>query len=370
MDYSLDEQQQDVRDLAAGVIARRTADYPAEAPTGADWFDRPLWSDLGKAGLLGIALPEEYGGSGAGFVELCLLVEEAAKAGARVPLVETAVLAALPLARFGTDEQRERLLAPYCAGEAVLTAAVRTEGLRSVPVTAVRADGGWRLTGTASHVHLADVASRVLVAALEEGRQLGWFLLDPTGAGVTLTPQSSIDRAPRWHLTLQDALVEEADVLCPPGKEALTLGHTLEEHGVAARCVSQVGSADAALRMTAQHVSEREQFGAPVGTFQAVAHRVADAYIDLTGARLTTWRAVWLLADEEPAAEALAIAAWWASDAPSRIGESAMHLHGGISVDLDYPLHRYYLAVRQGEVSLGGPSRRLAALGELVAVAS
>jgi alkylation response protein AidB-like acyl-CoA dehydrogenase len=121
--------------------------------------------------------------------------------------------------------------------------------------------------------------------------------------------------------------------------------------------------------MTAAHVTEREQFGRPVGTFQAVAHRVADAYIDATGVRLTAWRAAWLLAQGESAAEALAVAAWWATDAPTRIGDAAMHLHGGLSVDLDYPLHRHYLALRQIELALGGCSRRLALLGDQVAVA-
>jgi len=118
--------------------------------------------------------------------------------------------------------------------------------------------------------------------------------------------------------------------------------------------------------MTAGHVSEREQFGRPVGTFQAVAHRVADAYIDVAGLRLTTWRAVWLLDQGEECPEPLAIAAWWATDAPARVVEAAMHLHGGLGVDLSYPLHHHFLAVKQGELALGGPSRRLSALGDLV----
>jgi alkylation response protein AidB-like acyl-CoA dehydrogenase len=107
----------------------------------------------------------------------------------------------------------------------------------------------------------------------------------------------------------------------------------------------------------------------PVGSFQAVAHRVADAYIDSTAVRLTAWRAAWLVAEGHPAADELAIAAWWASDAANRVAEAAMHLHGGQSVDLDYPLHRYFLAIRYGELALGGPAQRLLALGNLMAVA-
>lgn len=368
MDFTLDEQQQDVRDLAAGVIGRR-ADATAPTPYGADWFDRDLWRDLAQAGLVGIAVPEEHGGSGAGFVEQCLVIEELARAAARLPMVEAAVLAALPISTFGTDEQRARLVRPWCAGELFLTSAVRTEPTPRRRLDAEHDGRSWRLTGESAHVPLADVADRVLVEAADESGRSGWFLVDPTAAGVTRTEQSSVDRNVRWHLALDHVEVRDRDVLAGPGPDGAALERWLDEHGVAARCVAQVGSADAALRMTATHVTEREQFGRPVGTFQAVAHRVADAYVDATAVRLTAWRAAWLLAAEEPATEALAVAAWWATEATARVGEAAMHLHGGLSVDLDYPLYRHYLGMRQTELALGGASRRLALLGDQVAVA-
>ena len=367
MDFTLDEQQTDVRDLAVGVLARRTAEYPAAAPSGPEWFDHELWADLGRAGLLGIALPEEHGGSGAGFIDQCLLLEEVARAGVRTPLVETAVLAALPIARFGTVDQQHRLLAPFCDGTLILTSSARTD--LSGSVVQAEPDGdAWRLSGVVSHVLLADVAARVLVAGDDGTGRAGWFLVDPQSPGVTLSRQSSVDRSPRWYLQLDSALVAAPDVLATPGPASAPVSRWLSDHGVAARCISQVGSSDAALKLTARYVSEREQFGRPVGTFQAVAHRVADAYIDVTAVRLTAWRAVWLLAQGEPAAEALAVAAWWAADASNRVAEAAMHLHGGLSVDLDYPLHRYFLSIKQNDLALGGPSRRLMALGDLVAV--
>jgi acyl-CoA dehydrogenase len=370
MDFTLDEQQTDVRDLARGLIARRTAGEAAGAPQGSDWFDTHLWHDLAQAGLLGIAVSETSGGSGAGFVEQCLLVEEVARAAARVPVIEAVVLAALPISIFGTDEQRRRLVAPFCSGDLILGSAVRTEPVRTRAVTATYVDDAWRLTGAIGHVPLADVAERVVVEAVTEDDRRGWFLLDPRGDGVSLAAQSSVDRAARWHLSLSDAEVAAADVLLAPETGVTDLERWLDTHGVASRCIAAASSSDAALRMTAAHVTEREQFGRPVGTFQAVAHRVADAYIDATGVRLTAWRAAWLLAQDEPATEALAIAAWWATDAPTRIGDAAMHLHGGLSVDLDYPLHRHYLALRQIELSLGGSARRLALLGDRVALAS
>jgi alkylation response protein AidB-like acyl-CoA dehydrogenase len=369
MDFTLDELQNDVRELARGAIGRRAGRSQEHSLAPEDWFDRALWTELAQSGLLGMAIPEEDGGSGTGFLEQCLVLEEAARAAARLFLVESVVLAALPLARYGTADQRRRLVTPFCAGDVVLTSAIRTDGTPAGALSAARGDGGWNVRGSISHVPLSDVAERVLITVADESGRTGYLLLDPQVDGVTLSPQSSVDRAPRWHLDIRDALVTDDDVVIAPGQPTEELDRWVQDHGAAARCVSQLGHGDAALQLTASHVTEREQFGRPVGTFQAVAHRVADAYIDVTAIRLTTWRAVWLLSRDQPASETLAIAAWWAADAAPRVGEAAMHLHGGASVDMDYPLHRHYLAIKQNELALGGPSRRLQELGDLVAVA-
>lgn len=368
MDFTLDEQQGDVRDLAAGLLDRFAVGSTGSASRTE--FDAALWTALAESGLLGIAVPDEDGGSGAGFLELCLVVEEAARHAAAVPLVETAVLAAAPVAEFGTAEQRARLLPGFCDGSAPLTASGALVDGRA-PTLDVAPDqetGGWRVRGTTSHVPLADRANRVLVPALDDAARPGWFLVDPTAAGATLRAHTSTDRLVRHHLEL-DLVVPPADVLAAPGADGDRVTQWVVDHGTAAWCVWQAAACDAAVRMTAEYVREREQFGRPVGSFQGVAHRVADAYIDVTGMRLSAWRAAWLLADEQPITRELAVAAWWATDAGARAIDAAMHLHGGVSVDLDFPIHRYYLAERQGELALGGPSSRLAALGDLLAVA-
>ncbi|MFN2538037.1 MAG: acyl-CoA dehydrogenase family protein, partial [Mycobacteriales bacterium] len=185
----------------------------------------------------------------------------------------------------------------------------------------------------------------------------------------SVTAQASVDRKTRWTVTLDGCEIAANDVVRAPGTFTHEDRRQLQDHATAARALAQVGSCEAALRMTADYVTERKQFGRPIGTFQAVTQRLADAYIDVTAVRLTAWRAAWLVAAGTPDADALAVAAWWATDAPSRVVESAMHLHGGISVDLDYPLHRHYLAVKQTELALGGPARRLEALGAGLAVA-
>lgn len=370
MDYSYDEQEQDVADLAATIIGdAATPQRIAEVDASGEPFDRVLWAELAKAGLIGIAVPEEHGGSGAGFVEQCLVIAAAARAAAPLFLVESAVAAALPLSRYGTEEQRRRLVAPYAAGDLILTAAPSRASFSS-PGFHAHPDGvTWRVDGAMSHVALAPVADRVLVHVTDDQSRAGLLLIDPNGPGATLTPHSSVDRRWRWQLKLDGYLVPATDVVVTPGDLASGVAAGLEASVTVARCVAQLGASETALRMTASYVCEREQFGRAIGSFQAVSHKVADAYIDVQGVRLTAWRAAWLLAHGTLDKEAVAIAAWWATAAPTRVLETAMQLHGGLGVDLDFPLHRYFLAARQGCLALGGPARTLSDLGDLVAVA-
>jgi alkylation response protein AidB-like acyl-CoA dehydrogenase len=129
----------------------------------------------------------------------------------------------------------------------------------------------------------------------------------------------------------------------------------------------ELGAAERALRMTAKYTSERKQFGKVIATFQAVAQRAADAYIDVEAIRLTTWQAVWRLAEKLPARRELSIAKYWASEGGHRACYAAQHLHGGIGVDKDYPLHRYYLLSKRIELTLGGAQEHLARVGAMLA---
>lgn len=364
MDYSYDEQEQDVADLAATVLAK-AGDHSrlrALADDDAAHDDR-AWADLVAAGLASIAIPEDHGGSGAGFIELCLVIAETARTTALLFPVESSLLGAGVISRYGSADQIARWVAPFAAGEVLLTG-TSAPGLRATP-----AEGGWRITGRVAHVPLAEVSARIVVRAADETGQVGLFLLDPSAVEVTTTPHGSVDRRRRWHV---EAVSASAETLVAPGDLDATDLARLDAEETTARAISLLGTAEEALDRTARYVTEREQFGRPIGTFQAVSHSIADAYIDVQGVRLTAWRAAWLLAraysDAEEVAEAVALAAVWATHAPTRVLDAAMQAHGGIGVDMDYPLHRYFLAARQGVLALGGPSRALSALGDLMAV--
>jgi alkylation response protein AidB-like acyl-CoA dehydrogenase len=164
-------------------------------------------------------------------------------------------------------------------------------------------------------------------------------------------------------LELSGARVAADDVLVAPQPDAAA-ARWVRQRATAGLCALALGVAERALQMTAQYTSERRQFDRPIGSFQAVHQRAGDAYIDVQAIRLTLLRAVHCLVEGEDAEQTLAVAKFWAGEAGNRITYAAQHLHGGIGIDLDYPLHRYYLWARQISMTLGGASQQLVRIGE------
>lgn len=369
MDFGFSDEQQALREVARKILeTEATPDRLREVEQGEERIDRKLWKTLADAHLLGATLPEAYGGSGYGFFELCVLLEEVGRAVAPVPAWATLACAAAPIARFGSEALQRRWLPPVVAGETILTAALQEPDAADplVPSTeATREGDAWRLTGTKLCVPAAHVAERVLVPA-RAADGVGLFLVDPRAAGVALERQLATDRSVQGRLALDGARVAADAVVAAPaaGGAALTW---LVERAVAGLCAMQLGVVEKALRITADYAAQRQQFDRPIGSFQAVHTRAADAYIDIESLRLTTWQAAFRLAQEADATEAVAIAKYFAGDAGHGAAYAAMHLHGGIGVDVDYPVHRYYLWSRQIELTLGPASAWLAALGDRLA---
>ena len=192
------------------------------------------------------------------------------------------------------------------------------------------------------------------------------FLLDPKAGGVTLEPQHGTSGEILARLDLDGAAVPEADVLVEPGTDPDALNWIVDV-AKTGLCALQLGLAERALKLTAEYLSTREQFGRPIGTFQAVQQRAADCYIDVEAMRWTMWQAAWRLSEDLPASEEVAIAKFWSADAGHRVLAAAQHLHGGIGVDVEYPLHRYTLASKQIEMTLGSAPANLARLGASMA---
>lgn len=371
MDFSFDEAQQAIADLAEQILSDKlTGERLTELEGGDDWFARDVWAELAKADLLGVALPESVGGGGYGFLGAALITEAVGRTVAPVPYVPTVVLGALPIAEFGTDEQRARLLAPVIAGESVLTAALVDEGdLRASLSPAVTAAGdgdGFRLSGAKAFVPAVHLADRILVPA-NDGHEVRVLLVDPRADGVTIERQVATNGEPLGLVHLDGARVAAEEVLGGRHADGAAIARWIADRALAASCIIQVGVCEAALRKTASYTSTRQQFGSPIATFQAVAQRAADAYIDTETVRLTAWQAAWRLDEGLDAAEQLAIAKFYAGEAAQRVVHAAQHLHGGIGMDVDYGLHRYFRWAKQAELTLGGGTRHLVTLGQLIA---
>ena len=370
MEFSFTEEQEALRELARQILEDHVTQERLKAvEKDPEWFDRKVWGELAKANLLGVAIPEEHGGGGCGLIELCLLLEQVGRAVAPVPALATLVLGALPIAEFGSNEQRRRWLPRVAAGDAVLSAALVEAGNDDPagPTTSARRDGaGWRLDGVKVCVPAGHLAERILVPARTGEGNVGVFLLDPQAKGVARERQVTTAGEPQVRLALSGALVPDAEVLGDP-TGGRPIVEWMNQRALVALCAVQAGVTDRALRITAEYTSKREQFGKPLATFQAVAQRAADAYIDVEAVRWTMWQAAWRLAAGRPAADEVAVAKFWAADAGHRVTYAAQHLHGGIGLDVDYPVHRYFVWSKQIELALGSATRQLLRLGAAMA---
>ena len=383
MDFTYSEEQEAVRQLAGQIFTDRVTHErlkQLEAEAGDEGpFDRELWKELAGAGLVGIHLSEDVGGAGLDFVAACLVIEAAGRTAAYVPVVETMVYGAVPIAMFGTEAQRKTWLAGVAAGETVLTAAlaelngevILPGGTEPATTATANADGSWSLTGTKACVPAALVADAILVPALCKAADgtvtgLGVFIVDPHAPGVTLTRQSTTSGRPEAIVELTDVRVP-ADGLLGEGANGAAAVNAITEFATTALCILEAGACAAALDLTAEYTKTRVQFEKPIATFQAVGQRAADAYVDTEAIRLTAWQAASRLASGLPANAEIAVAKFWAAEGGQRVVHAASHLHGGVGVDRDYPLHRYFLLTRQIELTLGGANESLRRLGRILA---
>ena len=223
-----------------------------------------------------------------------------------------------------------------------------------------------RLSGSKHCVPYAEQAEQCLITAQAEDELLV-FLLPLSSQGLALRPQASTAGEPQCQLDLESVLLAES-ALIARGEQALKLVQWMLQLTRAAIAAMATGLCDAMLRMTAQYTSQREQFGVPVATFQAVGHRAADCYIDIDCLRLVSQEAVSRLSLGLDAEQATTIAKIWAGDVCHRVSQASQHLHGGIGVDRDYPLFRYCLMARQLELSVGNSAQLLEQLGTDIAL--
>ncbi|MCB0997615.1 MAG: acyl-CoA/acyl-ACP dehydrogenase [Acidimicrobiales bacterium] len=363
MDFSFTTEQLAVQELAARILGDSlTHERLRELTDRGEHIDAGVWQHLAEAGLVGIGLPEAHGGAGQGFVAIMLVLEQIGRHVAPVPYYASVVLGALPVARFGTDAQQAALLPGVVDGSLVLTGAYQELGADAhhPSATATQAQGGaWTISGQKDFVPAGLDAHRLVVSA-RTGDGVALFLVDPSVGGTEVIRQDTTTGIPEARITFDAAPAE----LLAAGQDALDW---VLDHAMTALCAMGVGVFDRELRMTAEYTSTRKQFDKPLASFQAVGQRAADAFIDTEAIRLTTWQAAWRLEQNLPASTEVTIAKYWLAEGGQRVAAAAQHLHGGIGVDRDYPLHRYYLWAKWLQLALGSASDHLQRLGASMA---
>ena len=356
MDFALTEDLQAVADLADRVLGEHGDPAHLRAVEADGGHDDRAWQALVDTGLLGIAVPEAHGGAGMGWLAAHLLAESAGRHVAHVPLVEV-LTAASVLAAVGDPTQ---LLPAVVAGACVPVLAVQDVGASAWdPVTVLDGDGdATRVTGTKVVVPWAERADQLLVTVTPREGGAARLVLVAAGDARVQRQRLSTD-VPHGTVQLDDA----------PGRvlgDDHTVAWTLDL-AVSALASHQAGMLDAAVDLAARYTSQREQFGRPIATFQAVSQRVASAFVDAECARLAALQAAWRLHEDLPATDEVAIAKWWAAEAGHRVLHAAQHVHGGVGVDREYPLHRYLLRTKQVEFALGSAADQLGRLGASLA---
>ncbi|MCX5043351.1 acyl-CoA/acyl-ACP dehydrogenase [Aldersonia sp. NBC_00410] len=365
MDFTPTEGQQDLEQLTRTIVEKLTSnERQRELDALPARFDEPLWRALAEAGVLASTLPENVGGNDLGVLEQTTVLRELGRQLAAVPYLPSIVLGAATLARYGNDDQRE-FARRAGTGADILTAALAEEANYepSRPVTrADLTDGHWSLTGTKITVPVADRAARILVPAATDAG-VAVFLVDPTADGVTVAAHDVVDHTPEFIVELGGVA---GDLIGSVEQGAEILDFLLARAAVGLTA-SQLGTLERSLELVGDYARERIQFDRPIGSFQAVAQRLADAYIDVKGVRLALTQAAWLLSEDLPADQEANTAKFWAADAGHRVAHTVIHVHGGVGLDRDHPVHRYFLAAKHNEFALGSATDQLRRLGASLA---
>lgn len=355
MDFTVSESQSELaaltRQIAVDWADRNT--HPTD--TG---FDHDLWAALSRSGVLDAALPTAIGGGGLGLTAHCAVLSELGRITAPAPYLDSVLVAAEIISAFGTPGQIEEWALPIVHGSR--TAAV-VFGDTLSGFTARPSGEGWQIDGAQTAVSSAAFADTLLIeATTTEGPAI--FVLPRDAQGISITPQNVVNGA--------DAALVEATAAEVPSNSLLSGSGAADRARRLATigwCAWQAGVTERALELTAEYARVREQFGKPIGSFQAVRQRLADAYIDVDAVRLTTLEAAWREQEGLDAAAEIATAKFWAAEAGHRVAHTTVHVHGGVGIDVEHPTHRYFVAAKRAEFALGGATAQLRALGAILA---
>lgn len=362
MDLSLNEEQELLQTSARDFLgANCPTTHVREMEEDATGYSAALWKEIADLGWAGLMFPEEYGGAGYGFVELCVLMEECGRALLPSPFHSTVLTFGLPILLGGSEAQKQHYLPAIASGTMLGTLALTEPSASFEPsgisVRAEAHNGGYVINGTKLFVLNAHTVDELLVAVRtsDEGgpeNGISLLLVPSNTSGVETTTLSTIASDRQFEVTFTnvevgaDALVGELHQAWPILKQTI-------DRAAIAKCSEMVGIAQVAFDMSVDYAKNRVQFGRPIGTFQAIKHKCADMVIDVDGSRFITFRAAWMLNEDLEADKEVSMAKAWTSDACRRVCAQAHQIHGGIGFTKEYDLQLYFRRAKNGEVFYG-----------------
>ncbi|BBZ47141.1 acyl-CoA dehydrogenase family protein [Mycobacterium parmense] len=336
MDFDLTPTQRAVADVVTSVLDRELT-----------------WDALVSGGVAALPVPERLGGDGVGIAEVATVLTEAGRHGAITPALASLGLGVVPLLDLASDAQQDRFLAGVAKG-GVLTAALNEPGAALPDRPSTRLSGG-RLSGTKVGVGYAGQSDWMIVTA-----DSGVAVVSPKAEGVRLVHTPTSNGSDEYTVTFSDVTVDDADVLAGASAQRVN------QLALALTGAYVDGLVAGALRLTADYVANRKQFGKPLSTFQTVAAQLAEIYIASRTIDLVAKSVVWRLSEGLDADSDLEVLGYWVTSQAPPVMQLCHHLHGGMGMDITYPMHRYYSTIKDLSRQLGGPSHRL----DLVGIAS
>ena len=362
MDLSLTEEQELLQTSARDFLQQECpTTHVREMEEDATGYSPELWKNIADLGWTGLMYPEEYGGAGYGFVELCVLMEEFGRALLPSPFHSSVLTFGLPILFAGSEAQKQKYLPAIADGSLLgslaLTEPEATYEPSGVTVRAESQNGGFVINGTKLFVLNAHTANEFLVAVRtsdsggpEGGVSL--LLVPADAAGIEITALSTIGADRQYEVEFRNVSVG-ADALVGGLNEGWPIIKRTIDHAAVAKCAEMVGIGQVAFDMSVDYAKNRVQFGRPIGTFQAIKHKCSDMVIEVDGSRFITYRAAWALSQGLDAAKEVAMAKAWTSEACRRVCAQAHQIHGGIGFTKEYDLQLYFRRAKTGEVLYG-----------------
>lgn len=367
MNFNYTEDQLAIKDVSERMFRDLCSDEQIkQCFKQAQPFHKELWQQLATAGLLATPLPAEFGGSEMGMTELSMIIEAQGKSVAPIPLVETIVECAMPLAQFASDTLKKRVLPGVASGELLLSAVRPYSGLRrKTPLSAHASGDQWVLNGDSALVAYAPIANGFLVTATLEGGGQWVGYCDAQVEGLNLVAQRSTSAELAGHLHFNNVLISAENTLAI-NDQASELLEWQAQRTYTALAAQQVGILREGLKRAAEYTNERKQFGRSLSSFQSVSQQAADGYMAIEALRGVYWRALDDLENIGSAELSARVAKFWIAEAGHVAAHIFLHLHGGIGQDLDYPLHRFFIWAKKNELYLGAADQHAKALGALI----